>query len=120
MAFPWFSHSTSEAHRQHRIGIALVIAAAVAWSTAPFFTRLLHFDSWTILFWRGLFGGSLIAVILMLTQGRAGLRDLAGMGKAGWLVATLSSMGMVTFIPSLQLTSVSNVAVIIATGPFVT
>ena len=108
------------AHSQHRIGIALVVAAAIAWSTAPFFTRLLPFDSWTILFWRGLFGGSLIAVILVLTQGRASLRDLAGMGKAGWLVASLSTLGMVCFIPALQLTSVSNVAIIIATGPFAT
>lgn len=104
---------------QHRAGIALVVAAAVAWSTAPFFTRLLAFDSWTILFWRGLFGGGVIAVILVLMQGRAGLRDLAGMGKSGWLVASLSTLGMVCFIPALQLTSVSNVAVIIATGPFV-
>lgn len=105
---------------QHRTGIALVVAAAVAWSTAPFFTRLLPFDSWTILFWRGLFGGGLIAAILMLTQGRAGLRELSGMGRNGWLVASLSTLGMVCFIPALQLTSVSNVAIIIATGPFVT
>jgi EamA domain-containing membrane protein RarD len=57
------------AQSQHRRGIALVVAAAVAWSTAPFFTRLLPFDSWTILFWRGLFGGAMIAVILVLLQG---------------------------------------------------
>jgi drug/metabolite transporter (DMT)-like permease len=105
---------------QHRTGIALVVAAAIAWSTAPFFTRLLPFDSWTILFWRGLFGGGLIAAILALTRGRAGLRELTGMGSNGWLVASLSTLGMVCFIPSLQLTSVSNVAIIIATGPFVT
>ena len=105
---------------QHRTGIALVVAAAVAWSTAPFFTRLLPFDSWTILFWRGLFGGCLIAAILVLTRGRAGLRELSGMGRNGWLVASLSTLGMVCFIPALQLTSVSNVAIIIATGPFVT
>jgi drug/metabolite transporter (DMT)-like permease len=104
---------------QHRLGIALVVAAAVAWSTAPFFTRLLPFDSWTILFWRGLFGGSLIAALLVLMQGRAGLRDLTRIGKNGWLVALLSTLGMVAFIPALQLTSVSNVAIIIATGPFV-
>jgi hypothetical protein len=42
-------------HSQHRLGVALIVAAAVAWSTAPFFTRLLPFDSWTILFRRGLF-----------------------------------------------------------------
>jgi drug/metabolite transporter (DMT)-like permease len=107
------------AHSQHRSGIALVVAAAVAWSTAPFFTRLLLFDSWTILFWRGLFGGGLIAAVLVLMQGRAGLRDLTTMGKNGWLVASLSTLGMVSFIPALQLTSVSNVAIIIATGPFV-
>ena len=58
------------AHSQHRPGVALVVAAAVAWSTAPFFTRLLPFDSWTILFWRGLFGGGLIAAILVLMRGR--------------------------------------------------
>ena len=104
---------------QRRRGIALVVAAAVAWSTAPFFTRLLHLDSWTILFWRGLFGGGLIAALLVLMQGRAGLRDLLTIGKNGWLVASLSTLGMVSFIPALQLTSVSNVAIIIATGPFV-
>ena len=104
---------------QRRRGIALVLAAAVAWSTAPFFTRLLHLDSWTILFWRGLFGGGLIAALLVLMQGRAGLRDLVTIGKNGWLVASLSTLGMVSFIPALQLTSVSNVAIIIATGPFV-
>jgi drug/metabolite transporter (DMT)-like permease len=105
--------------RSRRTGVVLVIAAAAAWSTAPFFTRLLHFDSWTILFWRGLFGGGLITAFLMLTQGRAGLRDLIKMESNGWLVACLSTLGMVSFIPALQLTSVSNVAIIIATGPLI-
>jgi drug/metabolite transporter (DMT)-like permease len=107
------------ARSQHRTGIALVVAAAVAWSTAPFFIRLLPFDSWTILFWRGLFGGGLIAAVLALTQGPAGLRDMARMGRSGWLVASLSTLAMLCFIPALQLTSVANVAIIIATGPFV-
>lgn len=105
---------------QHRKGIALVVAAAIAWSTAPFFTRLLPFDSWTILFWRGLFGAAMIAAILTMTQGAAGLRDFTRMGRTGWMVASLSTLGMVCFIPSLQMTDVSNVAIIIATGPFVT
>ena len=109
-----------EARSQQRFGIALVVAAAIAWSTAPFFTRLLPYNSWTILFWRGLFGGGLIVAIMLLLQGRAGLRDLLGMRKSGWLVASLSTLAMIAFIPSLQLTSVSNVAIIIATGPFVT
>jgi drug/metabolite transporter (DMT)-like permease len=109
-----------ETAAQRRTGIVLILAAAVAWSTAPFFTRLLaQLDSWTILFWRGLSGAVVITVVLVLTQGRTGLRDFTGMRKNGWLVAVLSTLGMISFIPSLQLTSVSNVAIIIATGPFV-
>jgi drug/metabolite transporter (DMT)-like permease len=108
----------SESHHQHRTGIMLVVAAAVAWSTAPLFTRLLHYDSWTILFWRGVFGGGFIAAFLIVTQGWAGLRELTGMKANGWLVAGLSTLAMVTFIPALQLTSVSNVAIIIAAQPF--
>ena len=108
----------SESHQQRRTGIALVIAAAIAWSTAPLFTRLLHFNSWTILFWRGLFGGGFIAAFLIVTQGRSGLRELTGMKANGWLVAGLSTLAMVTFIPALQLTSVANVAIIIAAQPF--
>jgi len=52
-------------------------------------------------------------------QGRDGLRELIGMDRNGWLVASLSTLGMVSFIPALQLTSVSSVAIIAATGPFV-
>ena len=108
----------AEVRSQHRVGIALVVAAAIAWSTAPFFTRLLPYDSWTILFWRGLFGGGMIVVLMVLLQGRAGLRDLTRIDKNGWLVASFSTLAMIAFIPSLQLTNVSNVAIIIATGPF--
>ena len=110
----------TEVDAQRRKGITLVVAAAVAWSTAAFFTRLLPFDSWTILFWRGLFGCAAIVLFMVLIQGRDGLKDLTAMGRSGWLVASLSALGMVCFIPALQLTSVSNVAIIIATGPFAT
>lgn len=109
----------TDSHSQRRLGIVLIIAAAAAWSTAPFFTRLLSHDSWTILFWRGVFASSLISVFLAVTEGRAGLRNLVVMGRSGWIVAWLSTLAMVAFIPALQMTSVANVAVIIATQPFI-
>jgi len=40
-------------------------------------------------------------------------------GRGGLLVASLSTLGMVSFIPALQMTKVMNVAVLIATQPFV-
>lgn len=110
---------TTDARSQRRLGIVLVIAAAIAWSTAPFFTRLLQHDSWTILFWRGIFASILISVFLGMTEGRRGLHNLVAMEPSGWLVASLSTLAMVAFIPALQMTSVANVAVIIATQPFI-
>ena len=83
------------ASSQHHVGIALVAAAATAWSTAPYFVRLLPYDPWTILFWRGVFGTALIVVMLALIQGRSILADFARMGVAGWLVAGLSTVGTV-------------------------
>ena len=108
----------AESRSQQRLGIALVVAAAIAWSTAPFFTRLLPYDSWTILFWRGLFAGIMIMVLMVFLQGRGRLRDLVRFDINGWLVASFSTLAMIAFIPSLQLTDVSNVAIIVATGPF--
>ena len=40
------------------------------------------------------------------------------MNRGGFLFAVLSAVGMLLFIPSLQLTSVANVAIILATAPF--
>src|SRR5262249_44809165 len=109
----------TDSHSQRRLGIVLIILAAVAWSTAPFFTPLLNPASWTILFWRGVFASSLITLFLAATEGRAGLRNLVAMERSGWMVASLSMLAMVAFIPSLQMTSTANVAVIIATQPFI-
>jgi len=109
----------TDSHSQRRLGIVLIILAAVAWSTAPFFTRLLNHDSWTILFWRGVFASSLITLFLAATEGRAGLRNLVAMDRSSWMVASLSTLAMVAFIPALQLTNVANVAVIVATQPFI-
>jgi drug/metabolite transporter (DMT)-like permease len=100
------------------VGIVLVASAAIAWSTAPLFVRWLPFDSFTILFWRGIFAGFAICVFLVVVQGRTALRDLVRINRGGWLFAIFSAVGMFLFIPSLQLTSVANVAIILTTAPF--
>ncbi|MGJ4927108.1 DMT family transporter [Bradyrhizobium sp. HKCCYLS2038] len=109
-----------DARSHRRTGIALVVAAAIAWSTAPFFTRLLHFDSWTILFWRGLFGGGCIALFVLLAQGWNGTTSLIRLSAGSVLVASLSALAMLAFIPALQLTNTANVAIVIAAQPFTT
>jgi drug/metabolite transporter (DMT)-like permease len=105
---------------QKNLAMLLVVLAATAWSTAPYFVRVLPYDSWTILFWRGIFGTALIMLCLFAIQGRALLGDLRRLGARGFIVAALSTLGMTVFVPALQYTSAANVAVINATGPFVT
>ena len=36
---------------RHAKGILLISLSAVAYSSAGFFTRLIHLDAWTMLFW---------------------------------------------------------------------
>ena len=92
-----------------------MVLAATAWSTAPYFVRVLAYDSWTILFWRGVFGTALMCLFAM--QGRGLFADLRKLGGRGLAVAALSTLGMTVFVPALQYTSAANVAVINATGP---
>jgi drug/metabolite transporter (DMT)-like permease len=104
---------------EHRLGVALVAAAAVAWSLAGFFTRLIPLDAWTILFWRGIFGGFFISLYVIAHYRGRTLAVTRAMGWPGLLITCLSTLGMTSFIPALKLTSVANVAIIGATGPFV-
>jgi hypothetical protein len=51
---------------QRYLGWVLVSFSAVAWSTAGYFTRLIDEDVWTMLFWRGVFGGLAFAVMAVM------------------------------------------------------
>jgi drug/metabolite transporter (DMT)-like permease len=99
--------------------LAFVTASAVAWSLAGFFTRLVPLDSWTLLAWRGLFGGlGMVAVIAATARGRA-LQDFRDLGWQGWFFAVLSAIAMILYITALRHTTVAHVSVIYATVPFV-
>src|SRR5262249_60035377 len=42
---------------QRWFGGLLIVASAAAFSLAGFFTRLITLGAWTLLFWRGVYGG---------------------------------------------------------------
>jgi drug/metabolite transporter (DMT)-like permease len=103
---------------EYRLGLVLVTASAVAWSTAGFFTRLIPLDSWTMLAWRGVFGALGIAAVMLAMERTDAFFSFRNMGWPGWLFAMVSGMGMIFFITSLRHTTVAHVAVIYATVPF--
>lgn len=104
---------------EYRLGIVLVAASAVAWSTAGLFSRLIPLDSWTMLAWRGVFGALGIAAIVIATGRSGAWSGFRTLGWPGWLFALVSAVGMIFFITSLRHTTVAHVAVIYATGPFI-
>jgi drug/metabolite transporter (DMT)-like permease len=104
---------------QYRLGLILVTASALAWSTAGYFTRLIPLDAWTLLLWRGIFAAIGLLAFIAILQGKAGLRSFAALGWPGWLYAIISGLGMICFITALTLTTVAHVAIIYGTVPFV-
>jgi drug/metabolite transporter (DMT)-like permease len=104
---------------QHRLGLALVTGSAIAYSTAGFFTRLIPLDVWSLLFWRGLFAGGFMLLLLVLRRIHRG-QPVRLMGRSGWIIAGWSTLGMVCFLNALRAAPVADVALIYATVPFVT
>lgn len=102
----------------YRIGLALVTASAVAWSTAGYFTRLIPLDTWTVLAWRGVIGAVGIAVVIISLRRGRGVSDFLHLGRAGWLFALVSGGAMIFFIFALRHTTVAHVAMIYASVPF--
>lgn len=104
---------------EYRLGLVLVTASAIAWSTAGFFTRLIPLDSWTLLAWRGIFGAIGIAIVILAMNRQRAWQSVREMNWSGWLFAIVSALGMIFFITSLRHTTVAHVAVIYATVPFI-
>jgi hypothetical protein len=95
--------------RSERTGIALVFAAAVGWSTAGWFARLLPTDIATTAMWRGWFGAAGLRALILVLEGPQGLRAFGRLGRAGLAYAAIAGLGMLAFIGPLKLTSVAHV-----------
>jgi drug/metabolite transporter (DMT)-like permease len=100
------------------LGGLLIVASATAFSWAGFFTRLIPLDAWTLLFWRGVYGGLFIAGFMIWLQGRDTIAAVRAMGWSGLVVAACSTFATICFINALGRTSVADVMVINATTPF--
>ncbi|MBR0669396.1 DMT family transporter [Roseomonas hellenica] len=101
------------------LGVALIAASALTFSTAGLFTGLIQADAWTILFWRSLFGGLFIGAIILRQHGAASAGAFRAIGRPGLLAAGCSTVGTICFVHALRLTTVADVTVIYATAPFI-
>jgi drug/metabolite transporter (DMT)-like permease len=105
--------------RGYRLGLLMVTFGTVCWSAAGYFTRLITVDSWTMVFWRGVFGAlTALAFLAVHKRGRV-VPAFAGLGGAGLLFSAVSGLAMMAFLSAMRLTTVAHVSIIYASIPFV-
>lgn len=102
------------------LGTLLIIGSAVAYSLSGYFTRLITLDVWTLLFWRGIFGGLFIGAYVAWRHRNDLLGSVRATGMAGLGVMLLSTLATICFINALRLAPVADVMTIHAALPFMT
>ena len=102
------------------LGIVLVAMAALSWSTAGLFTRVVTTDIPTTLFWRSVFGGLAVLVIYMLHRRPKSFRAICTFTRGEVVLALVSGIAMCFFIAAFFYTSIANVSFVYGASPLVT
>ena len=98
----------------------LVLVAALSWSTAGLFTRVLTTDIPTTLFGRSVSGGIFLLCIFLFRERPEKLRDILTFHFGEWMVAVLAAAGMIFFISAFYYTSIGNVSFMYGSMPILT
>ena len=105
----------------HSRAVMLMVAIAFMWSIAGVVTRHLESArSFEVTFWRSFFTLLSLLVILPLFQGREVFSRIRHGGRALWISGVCWSFMFTAFMMALTLTSVANVLITLAVGPFLT
>ena len=103
----------------HLKGLLIAFLGVLMLTPDPVLVRLADADTFTILFWRGIFFAIGVFVILFATYRKSTFKELKNIGRPGIWIGLLSGIGGVTFIAAIQYTSIAKVLVIISTAPMV-
>ncbi len=105
----------------HSRAVLLMVAVTLMWSTAGVVTRQLEqAQSFEVTFWRSFFTLLSLLVILPLVQGPVVFTRIRQAGRALWISGVCWGVMFTAFMLALTLTTVANVLVTLAVGPFFT
>ena len=82
----------------HLKGLLIAFFGIVILTPDAVLVRLADSNSWTVLFWRGIFFAIGIIVILLLTYRSKAVNELINIGKGGVLIGILTALGGTSFI----------------------
>lgn len=102
---------------EYSIGVMLLVAAAITYSTAGIFTKGVLAGAWAVIFWRGLFAAA-FTTGWTISRGSFS-HNFFNIGYSGWAVGIVGALGTAAFIPAFKLTSIANVSLIYAVAPLI-
>lgn len=101
------------------IGVLCVMAGAITWSSAGFFTRLIALDYPTMIAGRGIFGAVGMLALIIAFAPRTWMNQFRNMDRWDALYIANYIFGTICYVSSLGQTSIAHNAVIFATLPFI-
>ena len=122
----WQTKQTAQGRKNqmkltHAKAVALMVVVTLMWSTAGVVTRQLEeARSFEVTFWRSFFTLVSLLVILPFFRGRTVFAKIRNAGTALWLSGICWSVMFTAFMVALTMTTVANVLVTLALGPFIT
>ena len=101
----------------HLKGLLIAFFGVLVLTPEGILVKLAYSDSFTILFWRGLFLTLSILIILLISYRSSALNQIKSIGKEGLLVGCLTGFGGSTFILAIHYTTLAKTLVIVSASP---
>ena len=101
----------------HLKGLLIAFFGVLVLTPEGILVKLANSDSFTILFWRGLFLTLSILIILLISYRSNALNQIKVIGKEGLLIGCLTGFGGTTFILAIHYTTLAKTLVIISASP---
>ena len=101
----------------HLKGLLIAFFGILILTPDAVLVRLADSNSWTVLFWRGIFFATGIIVILLITYRSKAVNELINIGKEGVLIGLLTALGGTSFILAIHYTSIAKTLIIISISP---
>ncbi|WP_169568495.1 DMT family transporter [Sneathiella limimaris] len=103
----------------HLKGTLLTALGVLVLTPDGLLVRLINADTWTLLFWRGIFFSIGIFGFYILRYGKGAIERTLTTGTRGLQAAFCFALSTICFVSALHNTTVANTLVIIATAPLV-
>jgi drug/metabolite transporter (DMT)-like permease len=107
--------------RQHFwLGVLLLLLAALSWSTAGLFPKVVSTDMATTLFWRSLLGGLTVLVLYLLLDRRPQRAPFWRLSAVEWGFSFFTAVAMISFVSAFYFATVADVTFIYGAFPITT